>query len=62
MQMKGKKGLIAKHILKQDSIAKLKSLYMVLGGNVNLITKESLIEIYLKPSDEERKNFVKNIN
>jgi len=35
---------------------------MVLGGNVNLITKESLIEIYLKPSDEERKNFVKNIN
>lgn len=30
---------------------------MVLGGNVNLITKESLIEIYLKPSDEERKNF-----
>lgn len=45
-----------------DSIAKLKSLYMLLGGNVNQISKESLLEIYLKPSDEERKNFVKNKN
>jgi len=31
---------------------------MLLGGNVNLIAKESLLEIYLRPSDEERKNFV----
>jgi hypothetical protein len=35
---------------------------MLLGGNVNLISKESLLEIYLKPSDEERKNFVTFIN
>ena len=30
----------------------------MIGGNVNIISKESLLEVYLKPTDEERKNFV----
>ncbi|KRX11121.1 P-loop containing nucleoside triphosphate hydrolase [Pseudocohnilembus persalinus] len=44
-----------------DMIQRLKSIYNHLGGDVNQVSKECLSESYLKPTEEDRRNFLNEI-